>query len=58
MFTMSRKDVKHVNWPSLEVLSLSICNCETQRESAVKLWFPDDIVIKLAMSYTLTASKV
>ena len=43
MFTMSRKDVKHVNWPGLEVLSLLVCKCETRRESAVKLWFPDDI---------------
>ena len=46
MFAMYRKDVKHVNWPSLEVLSLLVCKCETRRESAVKLWFPDDIVIK------------
>ena len=50
MLTMSRKDLKHVNWPSLEVLSLRICKCETCRESAVKLWFPDDIVIKHAKS--------
>ena len=24
MFTMSRKDVKHVNWPSLEVLTVFV----------------------------------
>ena len=24
MFIMSRKDVKHVNWPSLEVLTLRV----------------------------------
>ena len=27
MFTMSRKDVKHVNWPSLEVLTLRVWKC-------------------------------
>ena len=36
MFTMSRKDVKHVNWSSLEVLSLCVWKCETRWESAVK----------------------
>ena len=33
---MFRKDVKHVNWPSLEVLTLRVCKCETRRKSAVK----------------------
>ena len=36
MFTMYRKDVKHVNWPSLEVLSLRVWKCDTHWESAVK----------------------
>ena len=53
MFTMSRKYVKHVNGPSLEVLSLRVRKCETRRESAIKLWFSDDIVIKLAASLTM-----
>ena len=42
MLTMSRKDVKHVNWPRLEVLTHRVCKCETRRESAVKLWYSDD----------------
>ena len=53
MFTMSRKYVKHVNWPRLEVLSLRVCKSETRTKSAVKLWFSDDIVIKLATSLTM-----
>ena len=53
MFTMSRKDVKHLNWPSLEVLNLRVWKCETRWESAVNLWFSDDIVIKLATSLTM-----
>ena len=36
MFTMSRKDVKHVNWPSFEVLTIRVWKCETRWESAVK----------------------
>ena len=36
MFMMSRKDVKHVNWPSLEVLTVRVWKCETRWESAVK----------------------
>ena len=36
MFTMSRKDVKHVNWPSLDVLTLRVWKCETSWESAVR----------------------
>ena len=51
MFTISREYIKH--WPSLKVLSLRVCKCETRRESAVKLWFPDDIVTKLATSLTM-----
>ena len=53
IFTMSCKDVKLVNWPSLEVLALRVCKCESRRESAVKLWFSDVIVIKLATSLTM-----
>ena len=53
MFTMSRKDVKHVNWPSIEVLTLRVFKCETRGGSAIKLWFSDDIVIKLATSLTM-----
>ena len=52
MFTMSRKDLRHVNWPSLEVLTLRVCKYKTRRESAVKL-FSNDIVIKLATSLTM-----
>ena len=37
MFMMSRKDVKHVNWPGLQVLSLRVCKCETHGETAVWL---------------------
>ena len=33
--TMSHKDVKHVNWPSIEVLTLRVWKCETHCESAV-----------------------
>ena len=40
MFTMSRKDVKYVNWPSLEVLSLRVCKCETGRERLLSFGFP------------------
>ena len=61
MFTMSLKDVKHVNLPSLEVLNVRVCKCETRGESAVKLWFPDDIAIKLAIyprSYILILIRV
>ena len=50
---MSRKDVKHVNWPSLEVLNLRVRKCETRCESALKLWFSDDFVIKLVTSLTM-----
>ena len=50
MFTMSHKDVKHVNWPSLEVLTLRVCKFETLRERARKLRFSNYIVIKLATS--------
>ena len=39
MFTMSREDVKHGNWPSLEVLSLRVWKCETCWESAIKQSF-------------------
>ena len=53
IFTMSRKDVKHVNWTSLKVVNLRVLKCETRWESAVKLWFSDDIVIKLATSLTM-----
>ena len=53
MFTLSRKDVKHVNWPSLGVLSRRVCKYETRRESAVKLWFSDDIAIKIATYLTM-----
>ena len=53
MFSMSRKDVNHVNWLSIEVLTLRVCKCETRRKNAVKLWFLDDIVIKLATSLTM-----
>ena len=53
MFTMSCKDVEHVNWPSLDVLSLRVCKCEARRENTVKQWFSDDIVIKLATSLTM-----
>ena len=50
---MSRKDVKHVNRPSLGVLNPGVWKCETRWESAVKQHFPDDIVIKLATSLTM-----
>ena len=53
MFTMSRKDVKHVSWPSLGVLTLRVWKCETGREGVVELWFADDIVNKLAASLTM-----
>ena len=53
MFTMSREDVKHVHWPSLEVLTLRVGKCETRWESAVKRCFSDDIVIKLATFLTM-----
>ena len=36
MFMMSRKDIKHVNWPSLGVLNLCVLKCETRWEGAVK----------------------
>ena len=35
MFTMSRKNGKHVNWPSLEV-SLRVCKCETRANYTLK----------------------
>ena len=47
---MSRKDVKHVNWSSLGVLTLRVWKCVAQRESAVKQCCCDDIVIELATS--------
>ena len=47
IFTMSRKDVKHFNWPSLEVWNLRVLKRETRWGSAIKLWFYDDIIIKL-----------
>ena len=50
---MFRKDVKHVSSLSLEVLNLCVWKCETRWESASKLWFSDDIVIKLATSLTM-----
>ena len=53
MFTMSRKDVKYVNWKNLGVLNLRARKSETRWESAVKQSFPDDIVIKLATSLTM-----
>ena len=53
MLTLSCKDVKHVNWPSLEVLTLRVWKCETPWESVVKQSFSDDIVIKLARSLTM-----
>ena len=34
ILTMFRKDVKHINWPSLEVLTLRVWKCETHWESA------------------------
>ena len=48
MFTMSRKDVKYVNWPNLGVLNFCVRKWETRWERAVKRRFPDDIVVKLA----------
>ena len=42
VFVMFHRDVKYVNWSSLEVLSFRVWKCET-----------DDIVIKLATSLTM-----
>ena len=53
MFTVSRKDVKYVNWPNLGMLNLRVRKSGTRWESAVKPLFPDDIVIKLATSLTM-----
>ena len=53
MFTMSRKDVKYVNWPNLGVLNLRVQKSETRWESAIKRRFPNDIVNKLATSLTM-----
>ena len=53
MFTMSRKDVKYVNWSNLGVLNLRVQKSETRWESSVKQRFPDDNVIELATSVTM-----
>ena len=53
MFTMSRKDVKYVNWPNLGVLNLSVREGEIRRKSADNWRFPDDIVVKLERSLTM-----
>ena len=53
MFTMSCKDVKHVNWTNLGVLNLHVLKSETRWESAVKRRFPDDIVVELATYLTI-----
>ena len=50
---MYRKDVKHVNWPNLKVFTLHVWKCDTRGERDVQLWFPDDIVIKLATALTM-----
>ena len=50
MFTMSRKDLRHVNWLSSDVLTLPVWKCETRQESTVKRCISDDVVIKLATS--------
>ena len=53
MFTTSNKDLKRVNRPSLAVWRLCICKCETCMGIVVKLWFSDNIVIKLATYLTM-----
>ena len=35
------------------VLNFGVLKCETRWESAINLWFSDDIVIKLATSLTM-----
>ena len=45
---MSHNDLKHVNWSSLDVLTLPAQRSEACQESPVKGCFSDDVVIKIA----------
>ena len=54
---MSRKDVKHVNWPRLGVLTLYSLEMWAPLGKRRKLWFSDDIVIKLATSFKYDTSE-
>ena len=53
MLTMSRKDVKYVNWPNLGVLNLCVPKSETRWEIADRQCFPNDFVVKLETSLTM-----